>query len=157
MGLKLPRRSIAVPASIVGQIEIVLGETGKGEDNGIPDIDFMDISVTEGGRTRTLHFRRERDPKIIRAKRDHVLSETGKLKCEICGFDFAETYGQVGNGFCEVHHKIPLSGIETEVETKLEDLAILCSNCHRMIHRTNPMATITQLRNLLEGKQRRSL
>ncbi|WP_416376735.1 hypothetical protein [Klebsiella pneumoniae] len=29
--------------------------------------------------------------------------------------------------------------------TKLSDLAIVCSNCHRIIHKTSPMISIDEL------------
>ena len=50
-------------------------------------------------------------------------------------FDFNKTYGDHGFGYIEAHHKVPLYEINAKVETKLSDLAFLCSNCHRMIHR----------------------
>jgi 5-methylcytosine-specific restriction protein A len=53
----------------------------------------------------------------------------------VCGFDFAGVYGPRGSNFCEVHHLKPLSDVHSEVETRLQDLAIVCSNCHRMLHR----------------------
>jgi predicted HNH restriction endonuclease len=31
----------------------------------------------------------------------------------------------------------------------LDDLAIVCSNCHRMIHRTRPMMSVEEFRELL--------
>ena len=44
-------------------------------------------------------------------------------------------FGQIGNGFIECHHKIPLSKYVKNNVTKLEDLALVCSNCHRMLHK----------------------
>lgn len=46
----------------------------------------------------------------------------------------------------EVHHLIPLSELTEERPTKLADLCLLCANCHRMIHRSDPMLTLAQLR-----------
>jgi 5-methylcytosine-specific restriction protein A len=59
-----------------------------------------------------------------------------KLFCEVkqCGFDFEARYGSVGAGFAEVHHLRPLSTTGA-TSTRLSDLAVLCSNCHRMVHR----------------------
>lgn len=115
----------------------------------LPDLDQIVISVWEGDKKFVTHLRRERDPKIIEAKKKQVLKETGRLKCEVCGFDFREKYGELGENFAEAHHKTPLSAVEDKIETTLDDLAILCSNCHRMVHRTNPMESIEQFRERL--------
>lgn len=57
-------------------------------------------------------------------------------KCQICGFDFEQVYGERGKGFIEVHHIHPLyeSQEEVVIDPK-EDLICVCSNCHRMFHR----------------------
>ncbi|WP_221409629.1 HNH endonuclease [Klebsiella pneumoniae] len=47
--------------------------------------------------------------------------------------------------FCEVHHLIPLHKSDGVIITKLSDLAIVCSNCHRIIHKTSPMISIDEL------------
>ena len=59
----------------------------------------------------------------------------GALRCEGCGFDFAATYGELGHGFAECHHVVPLADLRAGSRTRLSDLVILCANCHRMIHR----------------------
>lgn len=65
-----------------------------------------------------------------------VLLKNGRLVCEVrgCGFDFFETYGELGRGFAHVHHRKSLANRKTR-RTKPEDLAIVCANCHAMIHR----------------------
>ncbi|MDN5896921.1 MAG: HNH endonuclease, partial [Nocardioides sp.] len=62
------------------------------------------------------------------------------ISCEVCAFDFGATYGALGEGYVEVHHRLPLHA-SGPVKTRLEDLALLCSNCHRMIHRARPWLT----------------
>lgn len=108
------------------------------------------MSALEGQFLVRQHLVRERDRTIVRAKREQVLRSTGKLQCEVCGFDFKRTYGIE---FCEVHHCQPLGISSGLVETKLEDLAIVCSNCHRVIHRGSPFFTIAELRALLEERR----
>ena len=100
-----------------------------------PDLDITS-AATEGGRKLVTHLVRERSQAIVAAKKQQVLTATGQLVCEVCRFNFKAFYGILGEGFCEVHHRIPLSDVDSSRETRLEDLAILCSNCHRMIHRT---------------------
>lgn len=110
----------------------------------LPDVD-QNTSIKEGNPRLISHFRRERNSTIVKAKKAAVLKATGKLCCEACGFDFKEVYGDIGEGFCEVHHLRPLSEENGEVETRLQDLAIICSNCHRIIHKTDPMFSIKKL------------
>ena len=110
----------------------------------LPDVD-QNQSILEGNPRLVAHLRRERNSAIIKAKKDAILQTTGKLCCEACGFDFKEMYGKFGDGFCEVHHLQPLSKADGVVKTELGDLAIVCSNCHRIIHRTDPMISIPNL------------
>ena len=55
----------------------------------------------------------------------------------MCGFNFEKIYGERGKDFIEVHHKNPISsfGGEEQNVNPTTDLATVCSNCHRMIHR----------------------
>ena len=38
-----------------------------------------------------------------------------------------------------------------EVKTRLDDLILICANCHRMIHRHNPWLTPDHLRALVRA------
>lgn len=73
-------------------------------------------------------------------------------KCMVCGFDFEETYGEIGRGYIEVHHVVPISNTEQEtIINPCEDLVCLCANCHRMIHRKrNAILSVNELRKLLK-------
>lgn len=101
----------------------------------------------EAKRRFVLHRKREgrvRDLKI----RDSLRKNNGRLFCEVpnCGFDFVDVYGSVGEGFAEVHHKIPLSEAPAEGrKIILDDLAVVCSNCHAMIHRGGECRAIEKL------------
>jgi len=88
------------------------------------------------------HRARERNAKLIAKK-----AAAATLACEVCGFDFEATYGALGRGFMECHHlKPPAEGIR---RTALADLALMCSNCHRMAHRQRPWPTVAELQALL--------
>lgn len=89
----------------------------------------------EGAEQYRLHKSRERDPKIIHLAKTKRYKETGKLECEVCETNFHLTYGELGHGFIEAHHKIPVSQLDGKKKTKIDDLALVCSNCHRMLHR----------------------
>lgn len=107
-----------------------------------------DLAVPEGGTVMAAHLRRERNPALRRRKIEAVLRVHGALACEVCSFDFGSTYPGVGEGYIEVHHIRPLHD-SGRTETRLTDLATLCSNCHSMIHRRRPWLTPTELRELV--------
>lgn len=119
----------------------------------LPDIDLA-ISATEGMTRLVSHLRRERNRALIDAKKLATLTAKGKLACEACGFDFAVVYGDIGEKFCEVHHLVPLSASSEAVTTTADDLAVLCSNCHRMIHRTTPMLTVAELSGIIRSRRK---
>ena len=106
-------------------------------------------SALEGHLELITHLRRERNSLLARAKKAAVLQEAGRLACEACGFDFAATYGRVGFGFCEVHHEKPLAALKRARKYELRDLKILCSNCHRIIHKTSPILKVAEFAETL--------
>ncbi|WP_432730564.1 HNH endonuclease [Klebsiella oxytoca] len=128
---------------IVTDITVVSGE----------DDDEDTVIGSEGRPILRLHLSRERAPALVKKKKQSVLDKTGKLECEICSVDFREIYGELGRGFAECHHKNPLSLREDNQETKLEDLAIVCANCHRMLHRRRPWLTVDVLKNIYENQR----
>lgn len=91
--------------------------------------------VLEGALLLCVHKTRERAPQIMKMKKSTVLAKKGKLVCEICEFCFEEVYGDMGKGYIECHHIIPLSQYGESKLTKPDDLILVCANCHRMLHR----------------------
>ena len=118
----------------------------------LPDVD-QSKSILEGNPRLVAHLRRERNSEIVKQKKAAVLKATGKLCCEVCGFDFKEIYGDIGDGFCEVHHIHPLHKADGNVKTELSDLAIICSNCHRIIHRMEPMPKVEVFAKKLKQRE----
>jgi 5-methylcytosine-specific restriction protein A len=120
------------------------------ETNTVLTNDFNEDAEAEEGRILTrVHLVRERNSKIVDQKKAHALTLHGRLACEVCGFDFERTYRDCGAGFMECHHTKPLSQLQAGERTKLYDLALVCSNCHRMIHRRKPWLTIEALKTAL--------
>jgi hypothetical protein len=87
-------------------------------------------SAFETRRKVVQHLARERSYKLAL----HAKTRDG-FTCRVCGFNFAEKYGEIGRGFAEAHHVVPLSAIKSGVKTRLKDLVCVCSNCHRMLHK----------------------
>lgn len=108
-----------------------------------------DIEATEGRILTRIHQKRERSVKLTKKKKQQVLKKTGQLECEVCGFDYERRYGKHGKGFAECHHIKPVSEIQEEEVTKLSDLAIVCANCHRMIHKSKPWLSLDEAKELL--------
>ncbi|MFS8203265.1 HNH endonuclease (plasmid) [Streptomyces sp. CWNU-52B] len=114
-----------------------------------------DYSAPEGRLLIRRHKTRERDKGLRKRKIDAVLRQGRRLNCEACGFDFEATYGPRGAGYIECHHVVPLHEAG-EGRTKLSDLALICANCHRMIHRSAPWPTPGELRDLIRQTETRS-
>ena len=91
--------------------------------------------ANEGNQFYVTHKTHERNSELPKIKKHITLEKEGSLKCEICGFDFYEKYGKHGKGFMECHHIYPVSKMEKGAKTTIDDLALVCANCHRMIHR----------------------
>jgi len=121
-----------------------------GQKVGIEPEDEDDSEFYAEGRVSYgLHRKLERNPKLAKKVKSKRLKEKGDLCCDVCGFSFHERYGAVGIGFIEAHHTVPVSGLKGRRSTKLADMALVCSNCHRMLHRSTPLLSIAELRNRL--------
>jgi predicted RNA-binding protein with PUA-like domain len=118
----------------------------------VPELEFAEHGL-EGGRKWIAHFIRERNRAVIAAKKTQAHKSRGKLACEVCDFDFAERFGKLGEYFCEVHHVLPLAEADSAVVTQLDDLAIVCANCHRMLHRETPALSIQALQSLISSEK----
>jgi 5-methylcytosine-specific restriction protein A len=105
----------------------------------------------EGRVLYRLHRARERSQALREKAKALALREYGKLECRVCGFDFAAKYGKLGEGFIECHHTVPLSDLAEQRKTRVEDVAMLCANWHRMVHRKRPWLAIDALRSVLVG------
>lgn len=110
------------------------------------------VDEADEGRILTrVHTSRERNPKLVERKKGKFLKENGKLFCEACGFDFEAAYGDRGTGFIECHHTKPVSELRPGERTKVDDLVLLCSNCHRMVHRKRPWLNMNKLMKLIRS------
>ena len=118
------------------------------------EIDFEDMAAPEGRLLLSRHLVRERNASLRRAKLTQVRRRGDRLACEACAFDFGHVYGELGEGYIEVHHRLPLHASGPTV-TRTEDLALVCSNCHRMIHRSKRWLTLEELSKHVRSEQDR--
>lgn len=119
------------------------GIWGLVDNRELPELDVGlsadDDEFPEGRAVLKIHLHRERNKELVdKAKKRFSKEHGGKLFCEICGFDFFSVYGECGRNFIEAHHIKPVAEMKENDKTKIEDLVMLCSNCHRMIHRIRP-------------------
>lgn len=120
-------------------------DAGIFEDAGGDDFALGSNSTVIERRRYRLHNR------IERANLDKVKKAHG-YRCAVCEFNFVERYGEIGKNFIEAHHLTPMSSLPEDKPVSmraLEDFAVLCSNCHRMIHRLDDPADLDGLRGLL--------
>jgi hypothetical protein len=98
------------------------------------DAEVEDSGIVIEKRLYRLHRQQERNPTAARRAKQHH-----GFRCQACEFDFQLAYGSLGEGFIEAHHLRPLASLEqgeVGVYNLAKDFAVLCANCHRMIHRT---------------------
>jgi 5-methylcytosine-specific restriction protein A len=72
--------------------------------------------------------------------------------CQACDLDFVQRYGAIGQGFIEAHHLKPIGELEEGMPVKYDvalDFAVLCANCHRMIHRTADPSDLEGFKKLI--------
>ncbi len=107
-------------------------------------------SFPEGAIVERIHLHRERNQKVIKIAKENFKEKYGRLFCQVCEFDFEDKYGEIGNGFIEGHHTIAVSEMKPNHQTKPEDIALVCANCHRMLHRKRPWLSINELKEILK-------
>jgi 5-methylcytosine-specific restriction protein A len=115
------------------------------ETNPDEDVD-VEEEFAEGRILLRAHRTRERSGKAV-AQRKKKAGD--RPTCEVCEFDFLARYGELGRGFIECHHTKPVSQLRPGQTTKVSDLALVCANCHRMLHRERDLS-IEKLRQRIQ-------
>ncbi len=136
------------PDEMARAAHLIREGVASGAFRGLPEgavEEAEEYSAPEGRLLLRRHLARERDRTVRRRKIADALGRGGRLACEACDFDFEARYGARGAGYIEVHHVVPLH-LTGETRTRLGDLALICANCHRMIHRRAPWLTPAELR-----------
>lgn len=98
-----------------------------------------DDVVAEGRATLAQTRVRERSQRLRRAAIAHYTVD-GRIRCAVCGFDFYEVYGELGEGYIQIHHETPVCQYSDQGEAQYIRDAVhavkpVCSNCHCMLHR----------------------
>ena len=77
-------------------------------------------------------------------------------RCQACDLDFEERYGAIGIGFIEAHHLKPISSLKEGVAVSYDvaaDFAVLCANCHRMIHKLDDPSDLNKFRDMVQSSK----
>jgi 5-methylcytosine-specific restriction enzyme A len=144
----------AKPDVMHAAAETLRASFADGIPAGLPqDVGYENESEMEGRLYFRIHASRERSRSLRKKKIDSVLALGQPLACQVCRFDFAKIYGERGQGYIECHHVEPLH-VGGAKRRSLDELALLCSNCHRMIHAKPPWPTPAELRDLIELQAR---
>jgi 5-methylcytosine-specific restriction protein A len=102
----------------------------------------------DGKLVRRMLSSRERNPKIRKA----ALAKYGR-KCMVCGFDFAAVYGDWARDCVQVHHLHMIAASpDMGRVTMLDDVIVLCANCHCAIHAQEEPAAWKRLKRIVQGR-----
>ena len=135
-------------AKILNLYDYIAKPSDDNESTCIEDTGSISENEKEGRRVLYYTTRYERSPR----NRAEAIRIHG-TRCQVCGFDFSEVYGEIGEGFIEVHHINPLSSKNAVVRVDPStDLVCLCANCHRMIHKApNGVYSVDELRSMIQN------
>ena len=122
---------VALAAALAGLAAPVCGMVAALA--GIDDFE-ADEGAREGAESEVRSRRYERRP----VNREICIALKGR-RCWCCDLDFGVVYGEEADGFIEVHHKVPVSGMGPGYQVHpVRDLFPVCSNCHSVIHLSQP-------------------
>jgi 5-methylcytosine-specific restriction protein A len=109
-------------------------------------IPIAEPSALEGIKTETVKYSRGRNRRL----RDLALEKSNSICC-VCGVDYSKVLEGSGVRVLQVHHKKQLGATDTPSITQLSDLAVVCANCHMLIH-MNPKEALTveRLKRMLQ-------
>jgi hypothetical protein len=128
----------------------VLKGGADGREDAMPDLDIPITVAKLREQKLRAHLRKERSSALRKARLRMAL-ESGELRCEVCAMEFGALPEDLGERCCEVHHTTPISSLSPGALVRLKDLAIVCANCHRMIHSSVPPYAPEKLRQKLKA------
>ena len=116
----------------------------------LPETDLEEeITGKEGRMLTRVHAYKERDRKFAaKAKNYYKAKNGGKLHCTACGLEPETVYDDRGERCIEAHHKIPIEELQPDSIVRVDDMAMVCASCHRVIHSRKPCLTIAEVQAL---------
>ena len=121
------------------------------QDYGLGAADDVTIVDAVEGRVMTrIHRVRERSRALVEQAKRAAMKKHGRLACQACDFSFKDKYGATVESLIDVHHTKPVHTLSDDGGvTRLEDLALLCANCHRVVHSSRRWLTVAEVAALV--------
>lgn len=112
------------------------------------EVSNTEETFPEGALVERFHRSRERNTNLVKRAKERFQKLNGSLRCEICDFDPSAFFknGNWENSIIEAHHDVPLGSLAHTGETRLEELRMLCPNCHRAIHKVRPWQPVDEFK-----------
>lgn len=125
-----------------------------------PADDIAQVAIDDGiagkGIEQAKRYRQHRSIERQSSHSKAVKKRQGD-RCRGCDQRMAEVYGAIGEGMIDAHHLIPLSSLadgQSITFDPVKDFAVLCPNCHRIIHRLPDPSDLEALRQLVAAARR---
>lgn len=96
-------------------------------DGNVPVLD--NVKITEGIARETTVITKSRSGKLKKAALTNA-----RGMCAVCGIDYSQVLGGLGSRVLQVHHRKQLALADEPQVNGIEDLAVVCANCHQIIH-----------------------
>jgi hypothetical protein len=119
-------------------------------------IDFDPMSVTEENASEELYSEGGRRTAVatVRSKklRDAAINKYG-WECYCCGFKFEDFYGKIAHARAVVHHLETFRGTDGQKRiSTVDDVRVVCANCHYVLHLKEPPRDVDELKRLIESR-----
>ncbi len=108
---------------------------------------FADEADIEGTKTEVVQFKTKRSRRL----RD-LAFKAARGVCCVCRRDYSTLLGGRGVRVLQVHHRDQLAARDAPSLTKVKDLAVVCANCHLLLHLDPKNAlSVEDLQEMLEA------
>lgn len=123
-----PRSRASVPKSVEPRLRRLFDSAPAGAVVGLDPLTDVPPAI-EGIARETRVLVRGRSDRLRR-----IALERARGICAVCATDFSTLLNGNAVRILHVHHLAQLSLAKTPRTTRIEDLAVLCPNCHAMLH-----------------------
>lgn len=106
--------------------------------------------VPEGRVREVIRNERERNRDIAAKKKQAFIQQHGRLFCEVCGWEPPTALGAAAHSAIEGHHNDPIADSDPDRTTAIDDLSLVCGNCHALLHSSEKVLTLQELKSLLQ-------
>lgn len=133
------------------QLDDKRSSSGDGQIQDTPVI--RNVQASEGELKCRIYLERSRNKTLREAVIENYRALNNDVRCQVCDFSFEDKYGVMGKGLIEVHHIVPLSTFESETVNSVDDLILLCANCHYVVHNGDAQENLRRLKILFSGER----